>query len=125
MVVVRSQKGLSVFGGLLALVLVAFFASAAFKIVPHYLDYMALEKMITAVETDKSLEIRTVSDFYSYVGKGMQINNIRNLDIHEALNINAQGEKFIVHLNYEKRETLIKNLDLVARFDQEFSVQRP
>lgn len=125
MVVARSQKGSSVLGGLLALVLVVFFASAAFKIVPHYLDYMALEKMITAVETDKSLEIRTVSDFYSYVSKGMQINNIRNLDIHEALNINMQGEKFIAHLNYEKRETLIKNLDLVARFDQEFSVQRP
>jgi len=125
MVVVRSQKGLSVFGWLLALVLVAFFASASFKVIPHYLDNMALEKMITAVETDKSLEIRTVSDFYNYLGKGMQINSIRNLDIHEALNINMQGEKFIAHLKYEKREPLIKNIDLVVRFDQEFSVQRP
>jgi hypothetical protein len=125
MVFARSQKGLSIIGWLLALVLVAFFASAAFKVVPHYLDNMTLKKMITAVETDKSLEIQTVSDFYSYVGKGMQINNIRNLDIHEALNINMQGENFIAHLNYEKRETLIKNLDLVVRFDQEFSVRRP
>ncbi|MGV8843382.1 MAG: DUF4845 domain-containing protein [Pseudomonas sp.] len=125
MVVVRSQKGLSVFGWLLALVLVAFFASAGFKVIPHYLDNMALEKMISAVETDKSLDIRTVSDFYNYLGKGMQINSIRNLDIHEALNINMQGEKFIAHLKYEKREALIKNIDLVVRFDQEFSVQRP
>ena len=125
MLVARSQKGLSIIGGLLALVLVAFFASAAFKVVPHYLDNMTLKDMITAVETDKSLEIQTVADFYSYVGKGMQINNIRDLDLHEALNITMQGEKFIAHLNYEKRETLIKNLDLVVRFDQEFSVQRP
>ena len=70
---------MSLLGWLVVLGVVAFFASAAFKIIPHYMDYYSLEKVITSVETDKAAEVRSVPEFYSYVGKGMQINGIRNL----------------------------------------------
>ena len=66
----RSQKGMSLLGWLVVLGVVAFFASAAFKIIPHYMDYYSLEKVITSVETDKAAEVRSVPEFYSYVGKG-------------------------------------------------------
>ena len=58
---------LSILGWLMVLAVVAFFASTAFKVIPHYLDYMSLEKIITSVETDKALEVRTVGEFYSHV----------------------------------------------------------
>ena len=63
----RSQKGMSMLGWMLVLALVAFFASTAFKMFPHYMDYMALESMITKVETEPSLDISTVRDFYEHV----------------------------------------------------------
>ena len=61
----RSQKGMSLLGWLVVLGVVAFFASAAFKIIPHYMDYYSLEKVITSVETDKAAEVRSVPEFYS------------------------------------------------------------
>lgn len=121
----RSQKGMSILGWLMVLAFVAFFASAVFKVLPHYLDYMSLEKIITSVETDQSLEIRSVGEFYGQVSKGMEVNSIRDLDIKKALEVKIENNEFRAHLKYEKREPLIENLDLVVRFDKEFRVRMP
>jgi len=121
----RSQKGLSILSWLVVLAVVAFFASTAFKVLPHYLDYMSMEKIITSVETDKALDIRTVGDFYSHVSKGMQVNSIRDLKLDDALTVTMENNEFLAHLKYEKREPLIENLDLVVHFDKEFRVRMP
>ncbi|MBA4245457.1 MAG: DUF4845 domain-containing protein [Pseudomonas sp.] len=121
----RSQQGLSILGWLVVLAVVAFFASTAFKVMPHYLDYMSLEKIITSVETDKAADVRTVGDFYNHVSKGMQVNNIRDLNMRDILEVKVENNEFRVHLKYEKREPLIENLDLVVNFDKEFRVRMP
>lgn len=123
MMFARSQKGMSLLGWMVVLALVAFFASTAFKMFPHYMDYMALEGMITKVETDPSLQVTTVRDFYDHVEKNMKINSIRDLDLEQALDIKLENNEFVVHLKYEKREPLIENLDLVANFDKEFRIR--
>lgn len=102
----RSQQGLSILGWLMVLAVVAFFASTAFKVMPHYLDYMSLEKIITSVETDKASDVRTVGEFYNHVSKGMQVNNIRDLNMRDALQVKVENNEFLVHLKYEKREPL-------------------
>ena len=119
----RAQKGMSLLGWMVVLALVAFFASTGFKMFPHYMDYMALEGMITKVETDPALDIRTTRDFYEHVEKGMTVNGIRDLKLEDALQIKLEGGEFLVHLQYEKREHLIQNLDLVANFDKEFRIR--
>jgi hypothetical protein len=121
----HSQKGMSILSWLMVLAVVAFLASAAFKVLPHYFDYMALEKMITAVETDKAADVRSVGDFYSHISKGMQVNSIRDLNAQDAIKIKVENNEFRVHLKYEKREPLIENIDLVVRFDKEFRVRMP
>lgn len=120
-----SQKGMSVLGWMTMLALVAFLASAVFKMVPHYLDYSALQKAITSVETDKAADIRTVPEFYGRIGKAMEVNAIRDLKLDEILTVVIEDNEFRAHLKYEAREPLIENLDLVARFDKEFRVRMP
>jgi hypothetical protein len=122
---VHSQKGMSLLSWLLVLGLVAFFASAAFKVLPHYFDNMALEKLITSVETDKAANVRSINEFYSHVSKGMQVNSIRDLNLQDALKVKMENNEFRAHLKYEKREPLIENIDLVVRFDKEFRVRMP
>lgn len=121
----QSQKGMSVLSWLMVLALVAFFASAAFKVIPHYLDYMSMEKIITSVETDEALEIRSVNQFYSHVSRGMEVNTIRDLNPKDILEVKIENNEFRAHLQYERREPLIKNIDLVVTFDKEFRVRMP
>ncbi len=121
----RSQKGLSMLSWLVVLAFVAFFASTAFKMLPHYLDYMSLDKIITSVETDKAQEIRSIGEFYNHVSRGLQVNGIRDFELREALKVEIQENEFRAHLKYEKREPLISNLDLVANFDKEYRLRMP
>lgn len=120
-----TQKGLSLVGLLLLLGLIAFTVSTAFKTVPHYLDYFSMKKIIETAENNPSLGIESVDDFYSYVGKNMQVNNIRNLDLKQALKLKVENNRFVAHLDYEQREPLIFNVDLVMKFDKQFSVAKP
>jgi len=121
----RSQKGLSILSWLVVLAVVAFLASTAFKVMPHYFDYMSMEKIITSVETEKAADIRSVGDFYAHVSKGMMVNNLRDLKLDEVLKVTLENNEFRAHLKYEKREPLIENLDLVVNFDKEFRVPMP
>lgn len=120
-----SQKGLSLVGGLVVLALVAFAANTAFRLVPHYLDFRAIKKSIEAIDGNQALDITTVDDFYSYVGKSMQVNSIRDVDLNKALKVTVANNKFNAHLQYEQREPVIFNIDLVVKFDQQFSVGKP
>ncbi|HCV75843.1 DUF4845 domain-containing protein [Pseudomonas oryzihabitans] len=119
------QQGLPFLGGLLALCVIAFLASTAMKLVPHYLDYNALTKVIESIGTNPDSQIRSVSDVYSYVGKGMQVNDIRDLDLQKAMRVEADGNHLQIHLDYEKREHLIRNIDLVVRFNRDFRINLP
>ncbi|MBA1272171.1 DUF4845 domain-containing protein [Stutzerimonas azotifigens] len=121
----RSQKGMSMLGWVMLLAVVAFVASTAFKMMPHYFDYMSMDKIISSVETDKALDIRSVRDFYSHVEKGMQVNGVRDLKVRDVLKVEVENNEFKAHLNYEKREPMIRNLDLVARFDKEYRLRMP
>ena len=121
----RSQNGLSMLSWLVVLALVAFFASTAFKMLPHYMDYMSLDKVITSVEPEQAEEIRSVGEFYTHVSKGLQVNGIRDFDLRDALKVEIQDNEFRAHLKYEKREPLISNLDLVANFDKEYRLRMP
>jgi hypothetical protein len=121
----KSQKGASVLGVMVILSLVAFFLSAALKVGPHYLDYYSMEKFINGVGDDRSGDISSVQDFYTRIKKGMTVNGIRDLDLEKVLQVKLENNEFMAHLKYEKRESLIGNLDLVARFDKEFRVRMP
>ena len=120
----KSQQGMSMLGWLVILALVAFVASTAFKIMPHYFDYMSLDKAITSVETDKVAEVRSIGQLYQHVYKAMEVNGIRDIDLKEVLKVEQVGaDQFRAKLKYEKREGMIKNLDLVARFEKEYELR--
>ena len=122
---IRAQRGASILTWLVILAFAAFFASATFKLIPHYMDNKALEKAIMAVEEDKTVgdKIDTVSDFYSYISKSMQVNSIRDLKMDDIIEVSQNSNDFLVHLKYEQREPLIRNIDMVVSFDKKYRVR--
>lgn len=121
----HSQAGISFIGGLLALAVLAFVVSTGLKIGPHYMDYWALVKVMDGAAVDANDRVESADDFYNRLSRGMQVNNIRDLDLKKALSITEQADGFKARLQYEKREPLIRNIDLVVKFDHETSVRTP
>lgn len=120
---VRSQRGLSFAGWLLTLVILGFVVSAGLKIVPHYTDYWSVKKSIETALADKS--VQSIEELFSRVRRDMQVNSIREVDLNKALTVRESAGGFIAHLQYEQRDPLIGNLDIVVKFDHEFNVGKP
>lgn len=123
MTAVRSQKGLSFVGWLLTLAIIAFALSLGLKVVPHYTDYWSVKKSIESAMADKS--IASVEELFARVRKDMQVNSIREVDLDKALTVRESAEGFKGHLQYEQRDPLIGNLDIVVKFNHEFNVGKP
>lgn len=121
----RSQQGLSMLSWVVVLAFVAFLASTAFKMLPHYFDYMSIDKTIGSVGAEGLQDVRTVGDFYQHVSRGLEVNGIRDFDLREAVKVEIVEGQFQVQLSYEKREPLISNLDLVANFEKEYRLRMP
>jgi hypothetical protein len=121
----QKQNGLSFISWLLVLCVIAFLASTALKLIPHYLDYQAMNKIIASIETEQAMNIRNVPDVYAYVSKGMQVNSINDIDLSKAMQVKTENDRFLIHLDYEKREPLIRNIDLVVHFERDFRISIP
>lgn len=119
------QRGMSLMGWLVILILTGFFASVGFKVLPHYMDNKALDKMINAVDREAAngVKINSVGEFYSYINKGMQVNNIRDLKAADIMEVRQEGAELYVELKYEAREKILKNIDLVVSFDKKYRVR--
>ncbi len=120
-----SQQGLSLLGTLLGLAFLAFVVSTGLKVGPHYYDHYTLKRLVESAGKGGAAGPQNVAEFYSHVAAGMQVNNMRDLDLNKALSVTVEGDVFKAHLKYEKREPLILNLDVVAKFDDEISVRKP
>ena len=121
---IAKQQGISVMGALFGLVLVGFFASIGFKVLPHYMDNKALVKMINAVDRDSGgVQIRSVGEFYTHLNKNMTVNNIRDLNAADIVEIRSEGPDFYVDMKYEVREPILNSIDLVVKFEQKFRVR--
>lgn len=126
MVRVGAQKGMSLIGLLIILAVVGFVASVAFRTVPHYLDYMAMKKLADATaQPERVASLESEQQLRTYFEHGMQVNNIRDIDLKKALTVREGGNTLLARLNYEQREPLVGNIDLVMKFDHEFSVSQP
>jgi len=122
-----SQRGISAVSWMFILAVLAFFASVAFNMVPHYLDYMSLDKIISSSERDAAngTPIHSMQDLRSHIQKGMQVNGLRDIALDQVMVVKQEENLFHIRLKYEKREPLIRNLSLVASFEKEYQLRMP
>ncbi|MEH6565179.1 MAG: DUF4845 domain-containing protein [Halopseudomonas sp.] len=115
----HSQKGASFFGWLAVIALLVFAMVIAMKLVPIYMDHFALRNMVTSINEDPSLKIRSIRDLNSHIDKGMQINSIRDINAKEAIKVTASGnDAYTVVIKYEQRAPLLNTVDLLVHFDE-------
>jgi hypothetical protein len=115
---IRKQRGLTLIGFLIVLVMVVFFAYSAMRVVPMYLEYHALVNAMEKLENDpraKGMSPRkikqsiTMSLWASYASANIKENNIR---------ISKKDGGILVRVSYEVRKEFLGNIDLIGSFDR-------
>lgn len=124
----HSQRGLSSMGWLIVILLAGFFLTLAFKMVPAYVDNIyvtdALKSLRELGSGQQGYAGVTDGEVRRHLSGYFNINNVRS-DAVKSLKIERKSDRILVSMDYEVREPLFYNVDVVMRFANQFDSKRP
>ena len=119
----RTQRGMSMLGFLITLCVVIFFAFCAMKIVPMYIEYYSVKKALASIASDGQAADASKEKLRERFARHMQIDYVSTVK-PEMLKIESTEGGYKLVMDYERRESLFANLDVVGKFRAEEAVTR-
>jgi len=116
---VRAQRGISMTVVMVLLAVAIFFATFAFKAGPAYFENWTVLKVVDSVTSDETLMRGTRKGVYKQLNPQFGHNNLWTLKAEDIVTLKKEGNSYLASVKYEKRETLLSNIDLVMSFDSE------
>ncbi len=117
---VRTQRGAGMLSWICILAVVALVLTLALRLIPHYIDFRTMVGLLEDLPAGE-VHNMTKKDIRDTLGKRFKINNIRDLKVTDVLTIERSRGETILLLDYEVRENMVANIDLVVMFDQRFA----
>ena len=120
---IRKQRGVSILGWFVIIVMVAIIGTGALKLAPVYLEFYNIVSIVENMQNEPGLKGATRQEIITTFGKRLSVNSIRDIkkDDYDVKRIEGRkGYEFRVH--YEARRSLMGNLSIVATFDRTFEV---
>jgi phosphotransferase system IIB component len=115
------QKGMTAIGWMLVLGLIAFFTLITLRMVPLYLEFGKVASTLESLKEQPNITQLTKSEIIKIVRKRFDINDVDNVD-PKRIKISKDKGVMKVGINYERREHLVGNVDIVAIFDKHIEV---
>ena len=114
----QKQHGLSKWGWLLFIGLLIMVATAVLRLAPHYIDFRVVQDVMERLPVDgvhSNMSRTQISDHFK---KQFRVENFR-IPLKELLKIERSREETIVTVDYEIREHLFYNVDVVLVFREQ------
>lgn len=121
----RSQKGMSMLGILVVLLVVGTLGTATVRLAPVYLDNWTLSRILEGVVKEQSGTATSPAQVRKIISRHFVTNRIEVLSVRD-LKISNQDEGVVIDASYEKRVPLMFNVDAVVKFeDAKYVIARP
>lgn len=112
----RKQRGMGMLAWLLVLIIAGFFMLCAFKIIPMYAENRyVVAGLKVLVEPGSTLEEMTTAEIKAKMDKFYTINGVRTKGPQNIV-VERDAKRVIVKIDYETRENLFSNVDVVVSF---------
>ncbi len=110
----RDQKGMSVIGIIVILVVIGIVAVLGLKTVPPYIEYFQIKKAVSGIAA--SGETRgTVADVRKAFDRRAQIDDIQAIGSAD-LEITKEGSELVIAFSYPKKVHLFSQVNLLFEF---------
>jgi hypothetical protein len=115
----RRQRGLGTLGLLMVLVLVVAGIVLTLKLAPHYIDFYTMDSVLEGMP---SSDVRTMNRtaLNEAIDKRFRINNLRDFNIRDIINVERSRDATVLEVSYERREHLFFNIDIVITFEKRY-----
>ena len=115
------QKGMTAIGWMLVLGLIAFFTLITLRMVPLYLEFGKVAATLESLKEQPGITQQTKSEIIKIVTKRFDVNDVRHVD-PKLIKVSKERGVLKVGIDYERREHLIGNVDIVATFNKQIEV---
>ena len=114
---IRKQRGLTLIGFVLVLVLVVFFAYAGMRVVPLYLEYNALINAMNTLEEDPRAAKMSPKQIKNKLINSLWVNYATDNIQRKHMKI-TRSNVVKVRVAYAVRRDFIGNVDLIVSFER-------
>lgn len=113
------QRGMSPVAMVMMVIVVVSFGTFGVKTVPAYVDFNTIDTAIKSLLSDSKVGLLSEREVADRIGKRFMINNVDVIRVSD-LEINKEGGYLTVELDYEVRNNLFSNIDIVMAFKKEY-----
>lgn len=119
----QTQRGITMVGFLITLSLGIFFAYIGMKIGPMYMEYYSVKKMLATIAKNPEAAGAPKDKIRVMFARSLEIEYVKMIkpDMLKIENVDG-GYNLVV--DYERREELMANLDVVGKFHAEQALTR-
>jgi len=115
------QKGFTLVGLILVFALIGIITLSVLKIFPIYMEHLAVQTSIEAIETDPEIKKMTVGQIRGLLEKKLDMNQVTSINAKDA-KINRSISDITMKVEYEVRKDYIGNIDIVLSFSDQMAV---
>jgi len=119
----REQRGATIITILLAIAIAGTFLAVAFKLGPHYMQFMTVKSVMDDVKNDPESKGQGTRELLSRIDRGLYINEVRSLSKKDFAFKNVSGGSEI-SVNYEVRQPLFGNLEGLMTFTHAIKIDQ-
>lgn len=111
----HKQRGVSMFGFLLIAMVVVMLAVLAMKLVPAYVEFFSVKKILNAMGQESELKSMSNAEIRNSFAKRAEVGYVTVVK-PEDLEIDRSGGKVVLTTEYEYRKPLVGNISLIVDF---------
>ena len=111
------QRGMTVIGMLLSIVVIAFVALIGMKVVPMYIQYFSIKSTIENIRKEPLLAQMTTSDIQSAIQKRFDIGYVDNISARD-LKIRNERSGRVLDLIYQDERSLFYGLYVLLKVNE-------
>lgn len=113
----RQQHGMTVIGMLLLLVVIAFVALIAMKVVPMYVQYYTIKSTIESIRKEPQVAQMSAQEIQNAIQKRFDIGYVDNITARD-LKIRNDPKGRVLDLVYQDERTLFYGLSVVLKVNE-------
>jgi Tfp pilus assembly major pilin PilA len=121
------QRGVTFIGFLMLAVVIGLLGYAALKLSPHYLENMAVQRVMNNVAQNLDGQGADAQSIRNAVKKGFIAETVSAAtakELEQAFKVSKSENGYLLQYYYEKREPYIANVLLVAVFEDEVEIRQ-
>ena len=115
---IRKNSGLTLIGFLMVLSMGLFFAYAAMRVIPMYLEYHALTNAMEVLQKDPQAAKMSPSQIKKKIKNSLWASYADNNIKEKHMRISKKSEGINVKVKYEVRKPFLGNIDIIAKFER-------